>query len=276
MDNEAIATLPVESAVAEPQTATSQEPQAEPQGPTEVQPTGTGTVEPVVQSPVSQEETRPKPSEFYKQRQKIKSLETQLRETMEMVKAIKSQPASSNGKSEPKNYEKEFYEKPFPTMLEVIDSVLEQKLNKTFAQQDFETKWQTGLNTIRNSEHFKNGGEEATERFQTIIRENGLDEMGKTDPVKAANLAVKLYGLEYGKPKTVEKSPLAPKSKGQMVSTQTGTPSAPKELKMDDYMTELKKMRESLINDPEKRNDPAYKQRVQEIKVKLAEIQKQG
>lgn len=271
------ATLPAEGVVSEPQSDTSQEPQAEPQGTTEVQPAVTDKVESVEQTPASQEpaRSRPKPSEYYKQRQKIQSLERKLDDAMRSIEAMRTKTATPQ---EPRNYEKEFYEKPFPTMLDVIDNILEQKLTNTFKERDKVSMRQAGLDIIRNSEYVKTDGDEAIERIQEILKEkNGrLDKMGETDPVGAAELALEIYEKRFPKQKPVEKSPLAPPNKGRMVSTQTGTPTAPKETKMEDYLSELKTMREKLLKDPSQRNDPAYKQRVEQIRAKLAEIQNQG
>lgn len=281
MENEAsvLTAPPTESVTEAPQAPVSTEPNAAPQGTTPVQPAATGSVEPVVQTPVSPDETRPKPkpSEFYKQRQKIQNLEKQLSEIQKMVEANKTQPASPSQKQE-RNIEKDFYEKPFPTVLEMIDKALDQRFNSFKSEQTFEQKWQTGLDIIRNSEHYKSGGEEAVERFKEILTEKGgrLEKLGQSDPVGAAELAVEIYEKRYPKVKEVPKTALAPKSKAQMASTQTGTPSAPHEVKVEDLMTELKKMKDTVMQDTSKLQDPAYKQRVQEIKAKIAELTKQG
>lgn len=112
-----------------------------------------------------------------------------------------------------------------------------------------------------------------TEQIMQIFEENGLDVLAETQPVKAANLALKIFESEQKKQPA--RNPLAP-TKGQMASTATATPIGGKKpmSNVTELLNELKGLTEKAGENPNLFSDPQHQQKVALVRQKLEEARK--
>lgn len=274
-----VATPPLEGDIEK--TSISQEPVPVEQSTEPVQESGERKVERLEQPTSSQEGVRPKPSNYFKQRQENQNLKRNMLEMERRLKGLETKNSTPSVEPEkPKrNYEKEIWDKPIDIINELIENALATRgpeiFNQSLSQKQSEFNRQEALDLIFKNETVKTDGDEGYSRIIQIIEDHGLDIVAKKDPLRAAKSAIKFYELEFKKaqpsqaPKKVNPD-VVPK-KGQMVSTQTGAPGISKEVSMDDLLNELKDIKTKIGNNPELNFDPKIRERVQEIKKKVSE-----
>jgi hypothetical protein len=273
------ATLTTEGVSTEPAaTPTAIESQATeqtPQGTTPPKSVANGQVEPSVQPSSSQPGTRTqnKPSDYYRQRQKIQSLERTVNDLMKRIESTSANPTVPGAKvPEKTDYSKKVWDDP----VSVIDEMLEERINQRLSERDriqsAQKQKQEALELIFKNEQVSSDGQIGVDRIIDIIKEREMDAFAQSHPIQAAKIAIDIYSKLYPKaavPKLT--TPLAPKP-GQVASTQSGNVVAPntqKEVSVDELQNQLRAIKQQYIENPEAIHDPALKAKVEEIKQKL-------
>ena len=110
------------------------------------------------------------------------------------------------------------------------------------------------------------------QRLEEIIREQGLDDVAESDPLKVARIATRIYALEN--PSSPARNPLAPK-KSQMASTSSGTPPGGGKMNTANGIVEkYQQMRERLNGDPSLLQNEQFKNEWDTLGVEMSKIVK--
>ena len=108
------------------------------------------------------------------------------------------------------------------------------------------------------------------EKIIKILQETGLDEVSKTDPVKAARTVMELYEFKY--PSKQARSPNAP-SKAQMASTASSSSSGGKKMPTpQELKTEVDALRQRMSDNPEVRFDETFMQRWNNVNAEYSKL----
>lgn len=259
---------------------------------------GTPTVEGEKQPPASEPASRPRASDYYE----VRKLKKELKALKELVSSTKKEPTAESPKKksefDPGTFKKKFWETPEESILAIRQELLEQLedrmsqlrekelpdfLNKTERERAIEKEMQAALELIvpKSNPDDKASLKERAERdadrieaIQEIIEEYGLEELSKTNPLKAAKAAVKIYESQV-QTKKGERSPNAV-SKSQMASTATGSPigGGKKTRSVGEVTAELEKLDRELTEDSGKRYDDAFQSRRQAVISELVALTK--
>lgn len=174
------------------------------------------------QLPSSESAGRPKPSEYYRERKETRQLREQLRELQQWREdelAKRRQASAPEPQKPARSFDRDkFWVTPEEVLAErekaireemeaTLEKKLEERLNKTLTEREkataFERQQQEALELFfpKESADSKETLQQRiakdpakVERLQTILVENGLDEL--SDQVKAAKIAMKLYAEE--------------------------------------------------------------------------------
>lgn len=268
------ATLPESVPAAEP--AGSQVAAPIPQGTEPVQPgTGVQVEPPVNQSASSPNGTRAKASDYYRQRQEIQNLKRMVNDLTRRLEPS-AKPTVPETPPQKVDYSKKVWDDPVSVIDEMLKERLDSRFNQYETSKQAKAQKQEALELIFKNEEVSSAGDEGYDRIIKIMQERKLDKLAQSDPVEAAQTALDIYARKYPKPTPPPKvaTPLAPKP-GQMGSTQSGNvqaSSTPKEASVDDIHTELRKLKEEVIANPDKNFDPEFKKRLEDARKKLTSL----
>lgn len=289
MSDEQIATLPAESAVVE---TTSPETLPVAQAPVEPQPAVSAPVESVSNEPQVPEAPRRKPSDYYRERQRIRTMEDTIttlsqrqEELLSLIKKEKEPGAPADGKFDPNV----FFQDPEKVLtsreqrlLNEINSLREEFRGQK-EQQVAEQKNQKSLEALeklfpKSSPESKETLQERVQRdperadrIRTFLKESGLDEFSKVNPDLAVEIALQKLAE---KPATPNPTVL---KKTMMGGVGTGNPSGggkagPNE---DSLRAELRKLSDLAAADPNLRRDPKHVERKGQVMEQLERLMKE-
>ena len=238
-------------------------------------------------------------SDFYRERQRVKRLESEISSMKEMLKSFQNQPASAvetkpkessvNEKlywENPIQYQKEFEAKIRKEIgetlrKEILEKDLPQFINETEQKKTLEREGREALElllpTDKNSpnaslEERLNRHAARVERLNEIIRENGLEVLWDKSPKKATQLALRLFEVETQAAMSAQRNPAAPTSKGQMASTATGSPNGGgvKVMTLNELKGKIEQQDKKLNENPDLRFEPQFQAERQSIKNELS------
>lgn len=271
---------------------------------------GTTTVDSSSQQASSASVERPKVSDFYNQRNRLKRIESQLKDfqsTAQQISELKdaiqklsssSAPKSNNTIDESKlqdlywadpvkfQIEREKMlrsemEKKVQEHLGMIENEIPKYLEKTEKQKEFTRQNQEALDILfpknDSNKHLSDDDriQADPQRLQIvgdIIKEWDLQEMVKTNPLKAAKLIDK-----FVKDKMAPTVSQAVPKKSHLSTTVSGgiqNPSSKKTL--DTIQQEIRKLHEDLSKNPELRNDDKFQNRKNQLNQELTRIVKES
>ncbi len=289
----------------EGQTPSSQETSQVVQTTEEPQISAQAQVERSGQQPTSQPAERPKASEYYQNRRKMRSMEDQIKSLTATLTELKKTPQNQPLTEKPKEVSDEEWETglwktPRKTitaevkaaMAELRKEIADLKekefpkmLETTQHQQRYSAREQEALERLfpktETNTHEKLGDRmeadpERMNRIVNFMKENGLNVLYQEDPVKAANIAVKLMDLE--KATNQPKNPAVP-SKAAMRSTATGATVSSQggsKMTLKEIQDGLNRLTDRANDNPGLRQDDKWKAERQSLRAKLDQLSKQA
>ena len=256
------------------------------------QETTTRQVEPSVSEPQTPKPQRRNPSDFYREREKMRKLEStlqsqsqQIAEMHSLIKGLKQPETTAQNKFD---WDK-FTTNPEEIMVtkrekdEILKEIgsLKEQLTKKEQEQTQSERTKRELEALEmlipktNPESDETldqrieANQQSVERIIKFFQDSGLYSVWRENPEKAAKLALKLMETKPA-PTTIKKSLMAGNGS-------SGNPSggANKSSVFDQKMSELRKLNEELSTHPELRNDTEHKKRRNQVVLEVERLAKE-
>lgn len=278
-----------------------------PQGTEQPQETGVTSVESNAQPTSSAATERPKVSEFYRERNRLRRLEAQIREFQSSNAELKKQlekmtinPSVEKAEQSltPEQLDQEYWKNPLQFQLnreKKLRDELEKKidaltgniqneipkyLEQTASKREFERQNQEALDILfPKSNSNKNLSDE--ERIASdpeklklvgeIIEEWDLKEMLQKSPLKAAKMINHFIEQKTKKPL----NPASPKKSQLSTTTSGGVFNPSSKRSIDELKAEINKLHNDFTNNPSLRFDEKYQQRRKQVQEELNKLVKE-
>lgn len=223
----------------------------------------------------SQEDARPKASDFVRERKKFQRLESRLAgleqtnaQLLEVLQNLQTGGASAPSDSHVSqvDLDKQYWENPTKVVQDIINKTIDGKVSTTFdsrfKQERFKREQEEAVKLVISNEQVKKDPE-GLERIKEILIENGLDEFSvNVSPIKAAKLALALYA---GEKKNSGSSANSIKAQLSASAGGGGSISSGKTLTKEQLKSEAQKLQMQYSENPEIRNDPKFQEKLKYI-----------
>lgn len=272
-----------------------------PQGTNQSQEAGTVKVETAGQQVSSPTTERPKASEFYRERNKIRTLETQIRQLSEQLQKIgsTSSPSAAQATVSPQEQERikqerlqEFFRDPIgyqekllaerekqyqEKMDEMLGKRIPESIQQLESRREYDRKQQEALELIfpkgsstdTLEQRIKSNPQKA-QKIMEIVERCGLNDASRERPREIADAVLKIYAYENSNGR---QNPAPALKKSAVGSTVTGTPPGAGGQKAMASLAEIQAERNALLAQKETHPDVVYtddfKKRWDEVTDKL-------
>jgi hypothetical protein len=223
----------------------------------------------------AQEDTRPKASDFVRERKKFQRLESRLEgleqtnakllDILQNIQSGETSAVSSDSQVSQAELDKRYWENPTGVLQNIINKILESKISTTLdsklSTMNQLREQEEAVNLVMSNELVKKDPE-GLERMMEIFKINGLDELSrKGSPIKAAKIALAIFASEKRNGSSNQTSnPL----KAQMSANAGGGGSMNTErtFTKEQLANEAKKLQMQLAENSEIRHDPKFQEKM--------------